>query len=182
MLVDEAVVDRPAVDADRGERPPARARSRPIRTFSTSSRQRHRIDPSGRVSGPWSRGGRRRPRRLRVEIDHRHTDRRCTHVDRGDAHRVTPRSNGRSSDDGEIEIQEIGHLPDARDLVPDAERDVVRGAFRAPGVEERRPGPRAKRMREFVLPIRNVGPGDRLALGRDQLEPAVGGLASGRGS
>ena len=37
-------------------------------------------------------------------------------------------------------------------------------------------GPFAKRIREFVLPIRKVGPCDRLALGGDQLQPAVGGL------
>ena len=37
-------------------------------------------------------------------------------------------------------------------------------------------GPRAKRMRELVLPMRKVGPGDRLALGGEQLEPAVGRL------
>ena len=51
-----------------------------------------------------------------------------------------------------------GDLADPAELVPDAERDVVRRAFGAPGVEERA-GARANRIREFVLPIRKVGPG-----------------------
>ena len=62
------------------------------------------------------------------------------------------------------------------ELVPDAERDVVRRALRAPGVHERGPGA----MREADARVRVADPegraGDRLALGGEQLEPSVGGL------
>src|SRR6476646_8654685 len=42
-----------------------------------------------------------------------------------------------SLDDGEFEAQEVGDVADPRQLVTDAERDVVRRADGAPGVEER---------------------------------------------
>src|SRR5581483_10495231 len=75
-------------------------------------------------------------------------------------------SRGRSGalrDDGELEPEQVGDLAEARQLVPDAERDVVGRPLGAPRVEER---PRAGG--EADAGVRVADPegraGDRLAL------------------
>src|SRR5262245_7462245 len=85
------------------------------------------------------------------------------------------RRAARSCDDGQLEAQQLGDLPDAADLVADPERDMVCRALGAPVVEEARRIPREANSRVRVADAERRAR-DRLTLGREELESTVGGL------
>ena len=76
-------------------------------------------------------------RPLDLEVDDRHANGGRAHVDSGDPHLVATRPSGRSRDDGQLEVEQLGDLAQSADLVTDPERNVVRGPLGAPVVEER---------------------------------------------
>src|SRR5690349_1322972 len=84
-------------------------------------------------------------------------------------------SVGRSFHHRQLEPEEVRGLADPRHLVADAERDMVCRPVLAPRVHER-----GRALREADARVRVADPEggtlDRLALGRDQLQPAVCGL------
>src|SRR3954469_15323716 len=91
--------------------------------------------------------------------------------------RTRSRKQTRSTS-ADLRVAEAEHRRDVADLrgdVPDAERDVVRGALVAPALEER-----ARRDPEAQPAVRVADAegraGDGLALGDDELQAAVGRL------